>query len=299
MALIHDIGEAIIGDITPSDGVSKGTWPTHWSCRIAANWIAEDKYRRESLAVDYLTCLLKTSNPSAAAEIKSLFEEFEENKTPEAKFVKEIDAFECLVQAEEYEERAHKDLQLGEFLSLESRISSKDLSHWTKLLAKERNDISSKKSIDTVIVFVIGGPGVGKGTQCSRLAADLDFEHISVGDLLREEAKRPSSVYADFINKSIKESVVIPAQLTCDLLKLKMNAAKERGIQQFLIDGFPRSVDQAVKFEEKVLLSFLDYASKYANVINVLDPWVEFHYTLRLQREWDGRSTLETCEGIW
>lgn len=208
---------------------------------------------------------MKTSNPSAAAEIKSLFEEFEENKTPEAKFVTEIDAFECLVQAEEYEERAHKDLRLGEFLSLESRISSKDLSYWTKLLAEERNAISSKKSTSTVIVFVIGGPGVGKGTQCSRLAADLALEHISVGDVLREEAKRPSSVYADFINKSIKESVVIPAQLTCDLVKLKMSAAtKERGIQHFLIDGFPRSVDQAVRFEEKVLLSFPDHAFEYA-----------------------------------
>ena len=216
-----------------------------------------DKYRRESLAVDYLTCLLKASNPSAAAEIKDLFEEFEENKTPEAKFVNEIDAFECLVQAEEYEERAHHDLQLGEFLSLESRISSPDLSYWTKLLAKERNSIASRKSTESVIVFVIGGPGVGKGTQCSRLALDLGFEHISVGDLLREEAKRPSSIYADFINKSIKESVIIPAQLTCDLVKLKMDAAKDRGIQYFLIDGFPRSVDQAVKFEEKVSLTLL------------------------------------------
>jgi len=84
---------------------------------------------------------------------------------------------------------------------------------------------------------------------------DLNFEHISVGDLLREEAKRPSSVYADFINNSIRESVIIPAQLTCDLVKLKMNEAMERGIQHFLIDGFPRSVDQAVTFEQKVLYS--------------------------------------------
>ena len=117
---------------------------------------AEDKYCRESLTVDYLSCLLRTSNPSAAAEIRSLFEEFEENKTPEAKFVKEIDAFECLVQAEEYEERAHEDHQLSDFLHLESRISSKDLRRWTKLLAEERNAISSKRSTDTVIVFVIG-----------------------------------------------------------------------------------------------------------------------------------------------
>jgi 2-phosphoglycerate kinase len=90
---------------------------------------------------------------------------------------------------------------LGDFLSLKSRISTKDLSRWTKLLAEERNAISSKKSTDTVIVFVIGGPGVGKGTQCSRLATDLGFEYISVGDLPREESQRPLFVYADFINK--------------------------------------------------------------------------------------------------
>jgi adenylate kinase family enzyme len=108
----------------------------------------------------------------------------------------------------------------------------------------------------THAVFVIdpnlGGPGVGKGTQCSRLKADLKLEHISVGNLLREEAKRPTSVYAEFIETSIRESVIIPAQLTCDLIKLKLNEAMKRGYQHFLIDGFPRSVDQALKFEEKV-----------------------------------------------
>lgn len=147
-------------------------------------------------------------------------------------------------------------------------------------------------------MFVIGGPGVGKGTQCSRLAADLGFEHISVGDLLREESQRPSSVYADFINKSIKESVIIPAQLTCDLVKLKMNAAKDKGIQHFLIDGFPRSVDQAVKFEEKVLLFFPDYPINYTNVVNVLDTRVEFHYTLQLQGGCYGRPIVGPCKGI-
>ncbi|KAH7390029.1 cytidylate kinase [Cadophora sp. MPI-SDFR-AT-0126] len=238
MALIHDIGEAIIGDITPSDGISR-----------------EDKHRREALAVNYLSCLLKTSNLEAATEIKSLFDEYEAASTKEAKFVREIDAFECLLQAEEYEERekrAPADHRLHEFLSLESRITSPDLSKWTKLLAQERIEIAFKRSSEIVIVFVIGGPGVGKGTQCSRIAAEFGFEHISVGDLLREEAKRPSSVYAEFINTSIRESVIIPAQLTCDLIKVKMNAAMQKGIKRFLIDGFPRSLDQATKFEEKI-----------------------------------------------
>lgn len=102
---------------------------------------------------------------------------------------------------------------------------------------------------------------MGKGTQCSRIATDLGFEHISVGNLLREEAGRPSSVYADFINRSILESVLVPAQLTCDLVKLKIKSVMERGIQRFIIDGFPRNLDQAINFEEKVSTYFLPHAA--------------------------------------
>lgn len=116
----------------------------------------EDKYTRESLAVDYLSCLLKTSNSAVATEIKSLFEEFEEGKTPEAKFVREIDTFECLVQAVDYEHRAPKHHRLHEFVYLESRIKSPELSRWTRLLAQERDAIPSKRDTDIVIIFVIG-----------------------------------------------------------------------------------------------------------------------------------------------
>ncbi|KAL8866512.1 MAG: hypothetical protein Q9198_008858, partial [Flavoplaca austrocitrina] len=55
------------------------------------------------------------------------------------------------------------------------------------------------------------GPGVGKGTQCARVAKEFDFCHISVGDLLREEAKSPTSPYRDFIPESIQNSVLLPA----------------------------------------------------------------------------------------
>jgi len=77
---------------------------------------------------------------------------------------------------------------------------------------------------------------------------------MTAAQLLREGDHQQRCVRSRDLQQleSIEESVIIPAQLTCDLVKLKMNAAKERGIQHFLIDGFPRSVDQAVKFEEKI-----------------------------------------------
>jgi len=94
---------------------------------------------------------------------------------------------------------------------------------------------------------------VGKGTQCARLAQDLGFQHLSVGDLLREEIHQLDSPFATFISESIHSSVIIPAHLTVNLLKAKMSASKTQGKSRFLIDGYPRSMDQAVMFEEEVL----------------------------------------------
>lgn len=75
-----------------------------------------------------------------------------------------------------------------------------------------------------------------------------------MGDLLREEAQSPTSDFASFINESIKESVVIPAGLTIRLLQKKIEVLQQQAQRMFVIDGFPRSLDQAYAFEEKVLL---------------------------------------------
>jgi len=103
-----------------------------------------------------------------------------------------------------------------------------------------------------VLLIVLGGPGVGKGTQSTLLAKEFGFHHISVGDLLREEAARPASPYRDFIPESIKRSILLPAQLTTQLLSQAIGRVQGQGRNMFLLDGFPRNVAQAVDFESKV-----------------------------------------------
>ena len=41
-----------------------------------------------------------------------------------------------------------------------------------------------------VVIFVIGGPGTGKGTQCKLLAKDFGMVHLSIGDILRDIRKK-------------------------------------------------------------------------------------------------------------
>jgi len=43
------------------------------------------------------------------------------------------------------------------------------------------------------VIFVLGGPGAGKGTQCARIVDQFGHVHLSAGDLLREERAKPGS----------------------------------------------------------------------------------------------------------
>ncbi|KAL8663076.1 MAG: hypothetical protein Q9168_008153 [Polycauliona sp. 1 TL-2023] len=233
------MGEAIIGDLTPSDGVSKV--------------ILEDKHLRERLAIRFLSALNRPGNPRFAIELESLWEEYEERKTKEARLVRDIDVYERLLQAKEYELRGRGEKDLGDFfVQWEEMITTPEIKKWTKSLLHERETFWSRRKASAVIIFVLGGPGVGKGTQCARLAQDLGFQHLSVGDLLREEIHQLDSPFATFISESIQSSVIVPAQLTVNLLKAKMSASKTQGQSRFLIDGYPRSMDQAVMFEEEI-----------------------------------------------
>lgn len=97
LALVHDLAEAEVGDLTPLDNVPK-----------------EEKLRREREAIAYFTHDLLESSP-AALRMEKLWHEYEDRETKESKLVKDLDRFELCLQALEYER--------GEFQSLVSAAS--------------------------------------------------------------------------------------------------------------------------------------------------------------------------------
>ncbi|KAF3940165.1 hypothetical protein ABW19_dt0202395 [Dactylella cylindrospora] len=105
------------------------------------------------------------------------------------------------------------------------------------------------------VIFVLGGPGVGKGTQCAKLVNDYGFVHLSAGDLLREEQSRSGTQYGELIKSYIKDGLIVPMEVTIALLENAMKAKMDEKKSKFLIDGFPRQMDQALKFEEVIVPS--------------------------------------------
>jgi adenylate kinase len=95
-----------------------------------------------------------------------------------------------------------------------------------------------------VKVLLIGPPGSGKGTQGARLAAQLDVEHIATGDLLRAEVAAGSSIGRE-VSAMLDRGELVPDSVIIDMVMPRIVAASESG--GYLLDGFPRSVDQAVE----------------------------------------------------
>ncbi|CAB4256473.1 similar to Saccharomyces cerevisiae YKL024C URA6 Uridylate kinase [Maudiozyma barnettii] len=105
------------------------------------------------------------------------------------------------------------------------------------------------------VIFVLGGPGAGKGTQCAKLVAEHDFVHLSAGDLLRAEQGREGSEVGALIKHYITEGLIVPQEITIQLLNTAIKENYAEGRHNFLIDGFPRKMDQAITFEEVIVPS--------------------------------------------
>jgi UMP-CMP kinase len=96
------------------------------------------------------------------------------------------------------------------------------------------------------IVFLLGGPGSGKGTQATKLVRDHKFTHLSVGDLFRAEAANKSKEGQE-IDAIIGRGDIVPSELT---VKILLKAIKAKNAKKYLIDGFPRNVEQALCYEK-------------------------------------------------
>ena len=121
MALVHDLAESIVGDIAPCDNVPK-----------------EEKQRREMDAMKHIQELLPAE---ASAEVLALFEEYESGQSPAACLVKDLDKFDMILQAYEYEKADKRPGGLQEFFdSTEGKFKTELVQGWVAELRTKRTE---------------------------------------------------------------------------------------------------------------------------------------------------------------
>ncbi|XP_072346963.1 adenylate kinase isoenzyme 1-like isoform X3 [Scyliorhinus torazame] len=104
----------------------------------------------------------------------------------------------------------------------------------------------------TKIIFVIGGPGSGKGSQCVKMTEKYGFTHLSTGNLLRKEISNETD-RGNKIKKIMIEGGLVPLGTTLEILKDAMLESLEE-TKGFMIDGYPRTLKQAEAFDKSFTL---------------------------------------------
>lgn len=109
-------------------------------------------------------------------------------------------------------------------------------------------------------IIIFGPPGSGKGTYASRLGPRLNIPHISTGDILREEVRNMTEL-GKRIQGYISTGKLVPDDVVNELVRKRLS--KEDCRRGFILDGYPRSLEQA---------EFLDKLTKMDFVINLNVP---------------------------
>jgi len=96
-------------------------------------------------------------------------------------------------------------------------------------------------------IVLLGPPGAGKGTQAKVLSQEYKFLHVSTGDMLRDAVKKGAEV-GKLAKGYMEKGELVPDRVVIDIVieRLSEDDAKAG----FMLDGFPRNVEQADKLDE-------------------------------------------------
>lgn len=177
LSLVHDLAESVVGDLTDFDGVPK-----------------DEKHRRESEAMLSLTSSLPVD---VGREILSLFNEYSDQKSNEANLVKDLDVFDMLLQAYEYEKLQRDEGFLEDFFaSSASKVKSDIVRKWLDQLMQYRSlgrahPLPADSNLNTILkhllydeqgAFLYNLPSVELRSKSDRLMVKLNDKDASLAE---------------------------------------------------------------------------------------------------------------------
>ena len=98
-------------------------------------------------------------------------------------------------------------------------------------------------------IVLLGAPGAGKGTQCKKIAEKYGLAHLSSGDILRQH-RAAGSELGKKAQSFMDSGALVPDDLIVEMMRSAIEAAGDEG---FVLDGFPRTINQAEQLDKALL----------------------------------------------
>ena len=96
-------------------------------------------------------------------------------------------------------------------------------------------------------IMFIAPPAAGKGTQAELVVEKYGIPHISTGDILREISKEDSEI-GKYVQETLASGKLVKDDITYQLVEDRLG--KKDCHKGFIIDGFPRNIDQAYEYDK-------------------------------------------------
>jgi adenylate kinase len=97
-------------------------------------------------------------------------------------------------------------------------------------------------------IVLLGAPGSGKGTQCKQIVARYGLLHLSSGDILRQERALGSKL-GKKAQSYMDSGALVPDEIIIEMMANAIEKAPDAG---FVLDGFPRTVNQAIELDKSL-----------------------------------------------
>lgn len=135
-------------------------------------------------------------------------------------------------------------------------------------------------------IMFIAPPAAGKGTQAELVTKKYNIPHISTGDILREISKEDSEI-GSYVYETLASGKLVKDEITYKLIEERLN--KEDCKNGYIIDGFPRNLDQAIEYDK--ILANLGYEIGNVIYLEISEKTLEKRIT--------GRRLCEECHAIY
>lgn len=96
-------------------------------------------------------------------------------------------------------------------------------------------------------ILIMGGPGAGKGTMSAKIVEKFNVNHISTGDIFRSEISNGTKLGLE-AKSYMDQGKLVPDEITNSMVKHYLESLNDKK-SGFLLDGYPRTLDQAKAFD--------------------------------------------------